>query len=49
MALDELYGLGYENTYHYDESIERVTKDDVNRIIKKYFSSDAPRVEVMVN
>jgi zinc protease len=35
-ALDELYGLGFENCDHEDEYYERVTLDDVLRVTRKY-------------
>lgn len=36
-ALDELYGLGYDNLYKYKSMIDKVTKDDVRRTSRKYF------------
>lgn len=35
-ALDELYGLGYGNTYREDEKVEAVTLDQVKRAAQKY-------------
>ncbi len=46
-ALNELYGLGYDNIYRYDANIEKVTKEDVARILKKYLPQDA-YVEVTI-
>ena len=36
-ALDELYGLGYDNIFKYGPAIDRVTKEDVRRVADKYF------------
>jgi predicted Zn-dependent peptidase len=36
-AIDELYGLGYENIFKYEEGIEKVTREDVKNIVDKYF------------
>ena len=35
-AIDELYGLGYDNLYKYKEEIEKVTSQDVKRVAQKY-------------
>jgi zinc protease len=40
-ALDELYGLGYDDLYKYDARIEKVTKEDVKRVAVKYFNMNA--------
>lgn len=34
MALDELYGLGYDHMPQYIQKIESVTRDDINRAVK---------------
>ncbi|MDD5137036.1 MAG: pitrilysin family protein, partial [Candidatus Omnitrophica bacterium] len=36
-AIDEMYGLGYDNIFKYEEGIGKVTKDDVKRVAGKYF------------
>ena len=36
-ALDELYGLGYEDIFKYGSAINKVTKDDLRRVAAKYF------------
>jgi zinc protease len=36
-ALDELYGLGCDNLYKYEEGIKKVTNGDIKRIARKYF------------
>jgi len=46
--LDELYGLGADNIYRYGERIERVTRDDIARVVKKYFGPKEG-VEVLIN
>ncbi len=48
MALDELYGLGYESLYRYDEHIALVTKAEVAEVIKKYMDPGAC-TEAIVN
>lgn len=37
-ALDELYGLGYDNLYKYEDEIKRVTKEDIKRVANKYLN-----------
>ncbi|HNQ74723.1 MAG TPA: pitrilysin family protein [Verrucomicrobiota bacterium] len=39
-ALDELYGLGYGNTYLEDEKVEAVTLDQVQAAAQKYLRPD---------
>jgi len=36
-SLDELYGKGYNNFKTFDSKIQAVTKEDISRIVKKYF------------
>ena len=36
-ALDELYGLGYDDIFKYGQAIDKVTKEDVVRVADKYF------------
>ncbi|MCM8781622.1 MAG: insulinase family protein [Candidatus Omnitrophica bacterium] len=40
-ALDELYGLGYDNFLKYEERIRRITKECVLRAAKKYLTTDS--------
>lgn len=40
-ALDELYGLGYDEMYRYKDGINKVTKDDLQRAAKKYLDLNA--------
>ncbi len=37
-AIDELYGLGYEDIFKYGSAIDKVTKEDVKRAAEKYFN-----------
>ncbi len=46
-ALDELYGLGYEESYRYQENIEKVSAEDLKRIANKYLDMNAS-VEVTI-
>ena len=39
-ALDEMYGLGFNNYLRYEEKIEQVTLDDINAVINKYLNLD---------
>lgn len=39
-ALDELYGLGYNNCARYAEYIKSVTKEDILRVANKYFQDN---------
>ena len=39
-ALDELYGLGYEDIFKYEGGINKVTKEDLKRVCDKYFNLD---------
>ena len=47
MALDELYGLGYDSLEHYAERIEAVTSADIQRIARELFTPEG-YVEVLV-
>ena len=40
-ALDELYGLGHDTIYKYEEMVNKVTAQDIKRIADKYFNPDA--------
>jgi len=39
-SLDELYGLGYDNFKKFDTEIRSVTKEDIKRIVEKYFDPE---------
>jgi zinc protease len=41
MSLDELYGFGFDHYQKYPQEIEKVTKEDVNRVAQKYFNLEA--------
>jgi zinc protease len=38
---DELYGLGFDHYQKYPLGIEKVSKKDVHRVAKEYFSLEA--------
>lgn len=40
-ALDELYGLGYDNYLNYDEIINSITNNDIVDVSKRYLKPDA--------
>lgn len=46
-ALDELYGLGHDNIFKYEERIDKVRKEDLKRIAEKYLDIES-RVEVII-
>lgn len=39
-ALDELYGLGYDNLYKFESETNKVTKYDIIRVAKEYLDMD---------
>jgi zinc protease len=41
MSLDELYGFGFDHYQKYPQEIQKVTKEDVNQVAKKYFNLEA--------
>ncbi len=41
MSLDELYGLGFDHYQKYPREIEKVKKEDVDRVARKYLSLDS--------
>ena len=47
-ALDELYGLGYDNMYKYEQEINKVKKEDIKRVADKYLDLNA-YAEVVVS
>lgn len=40
-ALDELYGVGYDNMYRYEQEIKKVKKEDVKLMADKYLNPSA--------
>ena len=40
-ALDELYGLGYDNLYKFENETNKVTKYDIIRMANKYLNMDS--------
>lgn len=41
MSLDELYGFGFDHYQKYPQEIQKVTKEEVNRVAKKYFDLES--------
>jgi zinc protease len=41
MSLDELYGLGFDHYQTYPQEIEKVTKEDVDWVAKKYLNLES--------
>lgn len=48
MALDELYGLGYNNYLEYEKDIRSVTRDDIESAAKKYMDAEKSVVVTIV-
>ncbi len=48
-AIDELYGLGYDNLYKYEAEIDKVTSQDVKRVAEKYLDTKASAVVVVLS
>ncbi len=47
ISLDELYGIGFDHYEHYAQEIQKVKKEDVDRVAKKYFRLDAYTLAVI--
>ncbi len=47
MSLDELYGLGFDHYQKYPQEIQKVTKDDVNRVAVRYFNLEAYALAIL--
>jgi len=47
VALNELYGLGYDYVHQRKKQVERLTIDSVNEAIRKYLM-DKPAITVIV-
>jgi zinc protease len=47
MSLDELYGLGFDHYQKYPHEIQTVTKEDVDRVAKKYFNLESYAIAII--
>lgn len=47
ISLDELYGLGFDHYQKYPREIEKVSREDVNRVVKKYFNLEAYAIAII--
>jgi zinc protease len=47
MSLDELYGLGFDHYQKYPQEIQKVTKEDVNRVAKIYFNLESYTIAII--
>ncbi|MCX5678239.1 MAG: pitrilysin family protein [Candidatus Omnitrophica bacterium] len=47
-AVEELRGLGYDNLYKYETEVDKVTKEDVRRVLDKYLDL-GKSVEVVIS
>jgi zinc protease len=47
MSLDELYGSGFDYYQRYPQEIEKVSREDVLRVAKKYFNLEAYTLAVI--
>jgi len=41
MSLDELYGLGFDHYQKYPQKIQKITREEVNRVAREYFNLEA--------
>ncbi|MGB9628113.1 MAG: M16 family metallopeptidase, partial [Thermodesulfobacteriota bacterium] len=41
ISLDELYGIGFDHYQHYAQEIQKVKKEDVDRVAREYFRLEA--------
>lgn len=48
MALEELYGFGWNSYFKFDEFLEAITTEDIKRVAKKYLSSSKSRITAIV-
>ncbi len=47
MMYNELYGIGYEETFRAPEKIEAVTLEEVNRVAMRIFRTDRYTISVL--
>jgi zinc protease len=47
ISLDELYGLGYDHFKNYPREIEKVSKEEVLRVVQKYIHLDAYAIAII--
>jgi len=47
ISLDELYGLGFDHYQKYPQEIQKISKEDVNRVAKEYFNLDAYAIAII--
>jgi zinc protease len=47
VSLDELYGLGFDHFQKFPGEIEKVTKEDVNRVARKYFDLESYAIAII--
>ncbi len=47
VSLDELYGLGFDHYQKYPREIEQVTKEDVDRVARKYFDLESYAIAIV--
>ena len=40
MALDELYGFGFEDYYNFEKNLSKVKAAEISKVARKYFSKD---------
>jgi zinc protease len=47
MSMDELYGFGFDHYQKYPQEIQKVTKEDVNRVAKQYFNIESYAIAII--
>jgi len=47
VSIDELYGLGYDYSLHYEAEINSVTSEDIKRVANQYLNSDRRVISIV--
>jgi zinc protease len=47
VSLDELYGLGFDHFQKYPREIQKVTREDVDRVARKYFDLESYAIAII--
>ncbi len=46
MALDELYGLGFEEYFQFSQHLSKITAEDIRKVVKKYLDPKRAKSQV---
>ncbi len=47
MSIDELYGLGFDHYQKYPQEIQKIKREDVQQVAKKYFNLEAYAIAII--